>query len=129
MLTADERQALVHRGLWLNFATLAYNTLVALASIIAGLMAGSVALVSFGFDSAIEVTAAAAAQWRLRADLDPVRRERVERITIRVIGWSFLALATYVLYDSGKTLWFRERPEGSVAGIVVLALSVVIECC
>jgi len=34
-----------------------------------------------------------------------------------------------VLYDSGKTLWFRERPEGSVAGIVVLALSVVIECC
>lgn len=124
--TAGERHALVRRGLWLNFATIAYNTLEAVVSIVAGVMAGSVALVSFGFDSGIEVSAAVAAQWRLRADLDPARRERVERITVRAIGWSFLALAAYVLYDSGKTFWFRERPEGSMAGIVILVLSVVI---
>ena len=124
--TAGERHALVRRGLWLNFATIAYNTLEAVVSIVAGVMAGSVALVSFGFDSGIEVSAAVAAQWRLRADLDPARRERVERITVRAIGWSFLALAAYVLYDSGKTLWFRERPERSMAGIVILVLSVVI---
>lgn len=121
-----ERAALVRRGLRLNYATIGYNSLEAVVAITAGLLAGSVALVGFGFDSAIEVTAAVAAQWRLRADLDVRRRERVEHITVRVIGWCFLALAVYVLYDSGKTLWLRERPERSVPGIVILALSVIV---
>jgi len=125
VLTRD-RAALVRRGLWLNYATIGYNLLEAVVSIVAGFIAGSVALVSFGFDSTIEVTAAGAAQWRLRADLDAERRERVEAITLRVIGWSFLALAAYVLYDSGKTLWLRERPERSVPGMAILVLSVII---
>lgn len=124
-LTRD-RQALVGRGLLLNYATIAYNLLEAVASIVAGVLAGSVALIGFGADSIIEVTASGAAQWRLRADLDPARCERVERLTLRIIGWSFLALAVYVAYDSGKSLWLRERPERSVAGIVILALSVVV---
>jgi divalent metal cation (Fe/Co/Zn/Cd) transporter len=125
-VTEDARARLIRRGLRLNYTTIGYNLLEAVASIIAGLLAGSVALVGFGVDSAIEVTAAVAAQWRLRSDLDPARRERAERITLQVIGWSFLALAAYVLYDSGRTLWLRERPERSVAGIVILMLSVVV---
>lgn len=120
------RAALVRRGLWLNYATIGYNSLEAVVSIIAGLLAGSVALVGFGFDSAVEVTAAAAAQWRLRSDLDVHRRERVEHITVRVIGWCFLALAAYVVYDSGRTLWLREHPERSVPGIVILTFSVIV---
>jgi divalent metal cation (Fe/Co/Zn/Cd) transporter len=125
-VTEDARARLIRRGLRLNYTTIGYNLLEALASIIAGIVARSVALVGFGVDSAIEVTAALAAQWRLRSDLDPARRERAERITLQVIGWSFLALAAYVLYDSGRTLWLRERPERSVAGIVILMLSVVV---
>lgn len=125
-LSANEREALVRRGLRLNYASIGYNVLEAVVSIIAGLVAGSVALVSFGFDSAIEVTAAGAAQWRLRADVDAARRERVERLSVRAIGWCFLALAAYVVVDSARTLWLRERPERSVAGIVILALSVIV---
>lgn len=120
------REALVRRGLGLNYATIAYNSFEAVVSLFAGVMAGSVALVGFGIDSVIEVTASGAAQWRLRADVDHVRRERVERITLRVIGWSFLALAAYVGADSVMSLWFRERPERSVIGMVILALSVVV---
>ena len=123
---AIDRTALVRRGLWLNYATIGYNALEAIVSIVAGLVAGSVALVGFGLDSIIEVTAAVAAQWRLRADLDPRRREQVEGVTLRVIGWSFLALAAYVLIDASKTLWSNERPERSIAGNVILAASVVI---
>ena len=123
---AIERMALVRRGLWLNYATIGYNAIEAIVSIVAGLVAGSVALVGFGLDSIIEVTAAVAAQWRLRADLDPRRREQVEGVTLRVIGWSFLALAAYVLIDASKTLWSNERPERSIAGNVILAASVVI---
>lgn len=121
-----ERARLIRRGLWLNYLTIGYNAVEAVLSITAGVVAGSVALVGFGVDSVIEVTASGAAQWRLRADWDPMRRERVERLTHRVIGASFLALAGYVAYESATTLWHREAPERSVWGIVILTLSVLI---
>ena len=117
------RLALVRRGLWLNYLTIGYNTIEAVVSLSAGLIAGSVALIGFGVDSAIEVTASVAAQWRLRADIDPVRRERVERVTYRVIGASFVVLAAYVAVDSVKTLWWHEAPEVSPVGLVILVLS------
>lgn len=120
------RASLVRRGLLLNYATILYNVLEAVVSLVAGIAAGSVALVGFGIDSVIEVTASGAAQWRLRADVDHVRRDRVERTTARVIGWSFIALAVYVLVDSVMTLWHRERPDGSATGIAILALSLIV---
>jgi len=123
---APGRAALVRRGLWLNYATIAYNSLEAVVSLVAGIVAGSVSLVGFGIDSVIEVTASGAAQWRLRSDLDHARRERVERVTLRVIGWSFVALAAYVAVDSLTSMWLRERPERSVVGTVILVLSVVV---
>jgi divalent metal cation (Fe/Co/Zn/Cd) transporter len=120
------RSALVRRGLWLNYLTIGYNTLEAIVSIAAGIVAGSVALVGFGVDSVIEVTASAAAQWRLRADVDLIRRERVEHLTVRIIGGTFLALAAYVAYESIKTLVEREEPDGSIVGVILLSASVVV---
>ena len=123
---SSARHALVRRGLRLNYATIAYNCLEAVVALISGFLAGSVALVSFGFDSVIEVTASGAGQWRLRSDVDPVRRARVERISHRIIGWSFVALAVYVLIDSGETLWQREHPRPTVPGLILLCLSVIV---
>jgi Predicted Co/Zn/Cd cation transporters len=123
---SSSRQALVRRGLLLNYATIAYNCVEAVVALVSGFLAGSVALVSFGFDSVIEVTASGAGQWRLRADVDPVRRARVERISHRIIGWSFVALAVYVLLDSAETLWRREHPRPTVTGLLLLCLSVVV---
>jgi divalent metal cation (Fe/Co/Zn/Cd) transporter len=123
---AIARAALVRVGLRLNYATIAYNVVEAVVSLTAGVIAGSVALIGFGIDSVIEVTASGAAQWRLRADVDHARRERVERLTLRVIGWSFLALAAYVAVDSVTSLWYRERPDRSTVGTVILALSVIV---
>lgn len=123
---ATARPALVRQGLRLNYLTIGYNAVEAIVSLAAGLVAGSVALVGFGVDSGIEVTASVAAQWRLRADLDPVRRERVERVTHRVIGFSFLVLAVYVAVDSVNTLWQREAPEASSVGLVILVLSALV---
>lgn len=120
------RPALVRRGLQLNYLTIGYNAFEAVVAIAAGVMAGSVALVGFGVDSVIEVTASLAAQWRLRADLDPERRERVEQLTVRIIGGTFLALAVYVGYESVQTLVRREEPDGSVVGVVLLAMSIIV---
>jgi divalent metal cation (Fe/Co/Zn/Cd) transporter len=123
---ANPRTSAVKRGLALNYLTIGYNVVEAIVALGAGIVAGSVALVGFGLDSVIEVTASGAAQWRLRADLDAARRERVERTTLRIIGWSFLALAAYVVYDSANALLRREPPERSVVGLVLLALSAVV---
>jgi divalent metal cation (Fe/Co/Zn/Cd) transporter len=126
MTTTLDRPALVRRGLRLNYLTIGYNVAEAVVSLVAGALAGSVALVGFGADSVIEVSASIAAQLRLRADLDHARRERVERRTHRAIGVSFLALALYVAVDSGKSLWLAERPDRSVAGIVILTMSLIV---
>ncbi len=121
-----DRNTLVRRGLWLNYATIGFCCLEAVVSLTAGFAAGSVALVGFGADSLIEVISGGAAQWRLRSDFDPTRRDRAERLTARIIGWSFLALGAYVLADSGQSLWLRERPATSVAGILMLIASVIV---
>lgn len=123
---APNREALVRRGLWLNYVSLLYNVLEAVIALGAGVIAGSVALVGFGADSMIEVTASLAARWRLHSDIESQRRVRVERITVRIVGWCFLLLAIYVAYDSVTSLATRERPSESRTGIALTALSVVI---
>lgn len=120
------RARAVRRGQWLTWATLGYNSLEGVASVGAGLIAGSIALVGFGVDSFIEVTASAAAIWRLRVDADPARRARSERQTLLVIGWCFLALAAYVAFDAVRTLALRSQPDESPMGIAVAALSLVV---
>jgi hypothetical protein len=79
-------------------------------------MAGSIALVGFGFDSLIEVTSGAALLWRLHSDADESRRERVEAVTLRIVGVCFLLLAAYVSFDSIKSLSWREQPRESIPG-------------
>jgi len=125
-ISVATREVLVLRGIRLSYATIGYNSLEAIASLIAGLLAGSVALTGFGIDSLIEVSASGAAQWRLRSDLDQARRFRSETITHRFVAVCLLALGAYVAVDSAKTLWLRERPERTIAGIVILSMSVVV---
>jgi divalent metal cation (Fe/Co/Zn/Cd) transporter len=121
-----DRARLVRRGLLLNYVSLGYNAIEAIVAVVAGILAGSVALLGFGLDSVVEVTSSAAAQWRLRADVDSGHRERVERSSSRIIGLSFLALAVYVSYEGAMTLLHRERPEQSIVGLAILTLSVIV---
>jgi divalent metal cation (Fe/Co/Zn/Cd) transporter len=125
-IATTERQRVVRRGQWLTAATLLYNSLEAGLSIGVGVFAGSVALVGFGADSVIELTAGLAALWRLRADVEPLARARTERQTVRLIGLCFLALAVYVASDSARALMGRRAPAKSVIGIVVAAASLVV---
>jgi len=102
-IATPTRHDLVRRGQRLEYFTIAYNSAEGLVSIVAGLIAGSVSLIGFGVDSLIEVTSGAALLWRLRHDRDHSRRERVERITLRIVGWCFVALAAYIAYESGSS--------------------------
>jgi len=120
------RQLTVRRGILLSYATIGYNTLEAIGSLVAGMLAGSVALIGFGIDSVIEVIASIAAQLRLRADADLLRRSGAEGRTLRIVGWCFIGLAAYVTIDSVKSLYLREEPERSWLGVIILVLSVIV---
>ena len=114
---------LVRRGLLLNYATLGYNSLEGLIAIGAGVAAGSIALLGFGLDSLIEVSASIAALWRLYSDRDATRREHAERVALRTIGGLFLALAVYVASDAARALITRAAPAESVVGIILAMVS------
>jgi hypothetical protein len=104
------RGTAARHGRWLQYVTIAWNSVECVVALVAGFLAGSIALVGFGFDSAIEVTSSLAALWRLRWDADEVRREAAERRTLRVIGSCFVLLAAYVLYDAAQALIERRAP-------------------
>lgn len=120
------RIELIRRGRYLEYFTIGYNSLEGLIAVVAGLIAGSIALVGFGFDSLIEVTSGAVLLWRLRADVNEERRERVEAISLRIVGACFVVLAIYVSYDSIKSLIRREAPEESLIGILLAAVSLIV---
>ena len=122
----SNRADLVKGGRYLEYFTIGYNSLEGLIAVGAGLIAGSIALVGFGFDSLIEVTSGTVLLWRLHADVDEARRERVEAISLRIVGVCFVVLAVYVSYDSVKSLIKREAPDESIIGVVLAAVSLVI---
>jgi len=122
----EERANLVRRGRRLEYFTIAWNSLEGLVAILSGLIAGSIALVGFGFDSLIEVTSGAALLWRLSADANEEKRERIEAVTLRIVGVCFIALTFYVSYESILALLRREPPERSAPGIVLAAVSLIV---
>lgn len=86
-------------------------------------MAGSIALVGFGFDSVIESLSGATLLWRLR---DGEKGEQRERAALKIVGVSFLLLAGYVAFDAAKSLIQRQPPEASYVGIGLALLSLAV---
>jgi len=121
-----DRQVLAERGRRLEYFTIGWNTLEGLIAVAAGAIAGSISLVGFGVDSFIEVTSGVALLWRMSVDSDGLKRERVEVITLRVVGACFIALAVYVAYEAITDLVQRKSPEHSIAGIVLACVSLIV---
>ena len=116
----DQRLNAERRGRLLAYLTILWNSLEGIIAIGAGIVAGSIALVGFGVDSVIEVSSGAIILWRLASG------ERRERLALRLVGISFLALAAYVAFDAVKSLWLRELPETSYVGIGIATLSLIL---
>jgi divalent metal cation (Fe/Co/Zn/Cd) transporter len=116
------RTALTRRVRLLVAATITYNVVEAIVALTAGSLASSSALVGFGLDSTIEVASATAVAWQF-SSTDPERRERV---ALRVIAFSFFALAAYVTVESVRSLLGAAEAEPSMVGIVLAATSLVV---
>ena len=116
----------VRRGKWLEYLTLGWNAVEALAALVFGYMAGSMALVGFGFDSVIEFTSGGVLLWRLQRDRKAQGGLEVEGTALRAVGGCFLALALYIAYEAIGRLLLHEAPRESVPGIVLAAASLIV---
>lgn len=124
-ISDESRHQAARRGQWLEVLTIVWNSLEALLSISAGLLAGSIALVGFGFDSLVEIMAGVALLWRLRHE-GSARREETEKTALKWVGASFVLLALYVLCDALHALIKREVPQESYIGIAIALLSLLV---
>jgi hypothetical protein len=91
------------------------------------LLAGSISLVGFGVDSFIEVTTGATLLWRMSVDADVERRERNEKLSLRIVGICFIALATYISYEAISDLTQENSTSAhSIPGLVLACVSLVV---
>lgn len=116
------------RALLLSYFTVGYNVLEGFISIIAGAMAGSIALIGFGLDSFVESLSGGVMIWRFRklGKLSKEEEKDIEGKATKLIGYTFFVLAIYVLYESISKLVFQEIPDSSLFGIIIAIVSLII---
>jgi len=117
------RDAAIRQGRRLEYFTVGWNLIEAAVALGAGLFAGSIALIGFGIDSLIETSSGAVLLWRLQEGEEGEKRERM---ALKLVGISLLALAVYVAIDATKGLILKEPPEESLVGIILAAVSLIV---
>jgi divalent metal cation (Fe/Co/Zn/Cd) transporter len=120
--TAADRARLGRRARLLAGASVTYNVVEAVIAVAAGVAAGSVALIGFGLDSVVEVSSGLIILWQFRHRLPESR----ERQALRLMAFSFFALATYVTVESVRALFFGGEPDPSPVGIGLAIASLVV---
>lgn len=122
MTTVDRQYVLARRIRWFVAATIGYNVVEAAIALTEGARVSSSALIGFGLDSAVEVSSAAVVAWQFAAK-DPETRERK---ALRLIAFSFFALAAYVAVDATMSLFGIGEPRHSPVGIALATASLLI---
>ena len=127
-MTPDRERALA-RALRLEYLSVGWNVVEAVVSIVAALAAGSVALFGFGADSVVESASAGILVWRLHAERNARDREEIESLDRRarkLVAVSLFLLAVWVAADATWTLVRQEKPQPTIVGMAVTALSLVV---
>ena len=115
--------AAARRARMLSWVSLVWMSLEGGIAITAGLLAGSVALIGFGLDSAIEGVASVVIIWRFTGArmLSHAAEERAQKL----VAVQFFLLAPYVAFEAIHHLAAGDRPEVSVLGMVLTASSLI----
>ncbi|WP_020389661.1 hypothetical protein [Kribbella catacumbae] len=96
---STDRAALTRRGLQLAWLIVVWDVIEGAVAVTAGLASGSIALVGFGIDSAIEVFAASVVIWQLRGGSTARQRP-----ALKAISGTFFVLAAYVTFEAIRDL-------------------------
>ena len=113
------------RALNLEYATIAWNVGEAVFTITLGSIAGSLALISFGTVSIVEVFASSVVVWHVRTGNGGDDHRRTG-LALRLIAGAFALLATALLVAAIGDLTSGRRPGESPLGIAYLAVTAVV---
>ncbi len=120
-LAPEERALLERRARLLAWGGNAWHLIEFLIAVVAGVAAGSVALISFGADSLIEALAAFVIIWRF--GVARVASSSSERRAQQLIAASYAILVAYVLIESVRSLLGDQQPDVSWVGIGLAAVT------
>jgi divalent metal cation (Fe/Co/Zn/Cd) transporter len=123
-ITRERYERLAGRVKLLSWLSLAWMTVEGAVAIVAGIAAGSIALIGFGLDSAIEGFASVIIIWRFTGHR--VFSHAAEQRAQRLVALQFFVLAPYVAFESVRALVAGEHPDASWVGIGLAAGSVVL---
>jgi divalent metal cation (Fe/Co/Zn/Cd) transporter len=118
-------EELRQRGLHLEWATNAWNSMEVFVTILLGVQAGSLALIAFGLDSIIEIFASTVVIRNLRDERRDPGDRRVHK-ALRLIAAAFWLLAIFLTVISTRALIRGDRPEDSPLGIAYLAVTALV---
>jgi divalent metal cation (Fe/Co/Zn/Cd) transporter len=123
-LGLEERHRLAARVRLLSWVSLVYMAAEGAIAILAGVLAGSIALIGFGIDSAIEGFASAIIVWRFTGHR--IMSAAAETRAQKLVAVQFFVLAPYVAVESVRALVAGEHAEVSWLGIALAASSLVV---
>ena len=113
----------VRKAKLLSWISLVWMSLEGGIAIAAGILAGSIALIGFGIDSAIEGVASVVIIWRFTGAR--AKSLAAEARAQKLVAAQFFLLAPYVGYEAISALINGEHPEVSTLGMILTATSVI----
>jgi divalent metal cation (Fe/Co/Zn/Cd) transporter len=116
-------ERLARRARWLSWLSLAWMTVEGGVAIAAGVVAGSIALVGFGLDSAIEGFASVIIIWRFTGNR--IHSAAAEERAQKLVAIQFFLLAPYVAVGSVRALIGGEHPDTTLVGILLACGSII----
>jgi divalent metal cation (Fe/Co/Zn/Cd) transporter len=120
----ESRAPYLRRALLLSAATVAWNGVAGGAAVVIALATGSLALLGFGCDAAIDSVASVALVWRFATESrEPQRAERVERGAALVVGGVLVVLGIYLALASVRALLEHAAHDVSIPALGLLVAS------
>ena len=116
-------ERLARRARALSWLSLLWMTVEGAVAIAAGIVAGSVALIGFGMDSAVEGFASVIIIWRFTGHR--IHSAAAEDRAQKLVALQFFLLAPYVAFESMRALLGGHRPDETLVGILLACGSVV----
>jgi divalent metal cation (Fe/Co/Zn/Cd) transporter len=121
------REASLRRALSLSILSIVINGIAGGTAVVIGQRSGSLSLLGFGFDAAIDSAASVALVWRFSVEArQPHRSARVEKVAEGVVGTVMLVFAAYLGFSAIRALIVRAYPESTDVAIALLLASVVV---
>lgn len=116
------------KALLLSYFGLSYNLIEGVLSVFLGAVSNSISLIGFGLDSFVESLSGMVMIWRFgsQKSLTHKEEEKIEEKATKLVGYTFFALAVYVLYESVSKLYFGRPSDPSFFGIIITLFSLMV---